>query len=91
MAIGLVLGAAGGGGASRRARYGYIPTDRQPNHAIATTHGLGNAAVVGSLFVTSYILRSRDDGRRTPDVWARPAARGSPAAAAGDLHRLARR
>jgi len=63
MAIGLV-GAAGAVLTGVR-DYGYIPTDRQPNHSVATAHGLGNA-VVGSLFVTSYILRSRDhaDGRR---------------------------
>ncbi len=64
MAIGLV-GAAGAMLTGVR-DYGYIPTDRQPNHQIATAHGLGNA-VVGSLFVTSYVLRSRDHaaGRRT--------------------------
>jgi hypothetical protein len=46
--------------------YGYIPTSRQPSHSVATAHGLGNA-VVGSLFITSYVLRSRDHaaGRRT--------------------------
>ncbi len=57
MAIGLV-GAAGAALTGVR-DYGYIPADRQPNHQIATAHGLGNA-VVGSLFVTSYVLRSRD-------------------------------
>lgn len=64
MAIGLV-GTAGAALTGLR-DYGYIPTDRQPNHQIATAHGLGNA-VVGSLFVTSYVLRSRDHaaGRRT--------------------------
>ncbi len=64
MAIGLV-GAAGAALTGVR-DYGYIPADRQPNHQIATAHGLGNA-VVGSLFVTSYVLRSRDHaaGRRT--------------------------
>lgn len=64
MAIGLV-GAAGAVLTGVR-DYGYIPTDRQPNHSVATAHGLGNA-VVGSLFVTSYVLRSRDHaaGRRT--------------------------
>jgi uncharacterized membrane protein len=67
MAIGLV-GAAGAVLTGVR-DYGYIPTDRQPSHSVATTHGLGNA-VVGSLFVTSYILRSRDRaaGRRTGPV-----------------------
>jgi uncharacterized membrane protein len=69
MAIGLV-GAAGAVLTGVR-DYGYIPADREPNHSIATTHGLGNA-VVGSLFATSYVLRSRDHaaGRRT-----RPLAR----------------
>jgi uncharacterized membrane protein len=64
MAIGLV-GAAGAVLTGVR-DYGYIPADRQPNHSIATTHGLGNA-VVGSLFITSYALRTRDHaaGRRT--------------------------
>jgi uncharacterized membrane protein len=64
MAIGLV-GAAGAVLTGVR-DYGYIPPDRQPNHSVATTHGLGNA-VVGSLFATSYVLRSRDHaaGRRT--------------------------
>lgn len=36
--------------------YGYIPADRQPNHEIATTHGIGNAAVA-SLFAASYLIR----------------------------------
>lgn len=64
MGIGLV-GAAGAMLTGIR-DYGYIPADREPNHSIATTHGLGNA-VVGTLFFTSYILRSRDHaaGRRT--------------------------
>ncbi len=64
MAIGLV-GAAGAVLTGVR-DYGYIPADRQPNHAVATAHGLGNA-VVCSLFATSYVLRSRDHaaGRRT--------------------------
>ncbi len=64
MAIGLV-GAAGAVLTGVR-DYGYIPTDREPNHSVATAHGLGNA-VVGSLFVASYALRSRDhaSGRRT--------------------------
>lgn len=64
MAIGLV-GAAGAVLTGVR-DYGYIPTSRQPSHSVATAHGLGNA-VVGSLFVTSYVLRSRDHaaGRRT--------------------------
>ncbi len=57
MAIGLV-GAAGAVLTGVR-DYGYIPQSRQPNHSVATTHGLGNA-VVASLFATSYILRVRD-------------------------------
>lgn len=63
MAIGLV-GAAVAAATGLR-DYGFIPPDRQPNHDIATTHGLGNAAV-GTLFAASYILRTRDrhDGRR---------------------------
>lgn len=69
MGIGLV-GAAGAMLTGIR-DYGYIPADREPNHSVATTHGLGNA-VVGTLFFTSYVLRSRDRaaGRRT-----RPMAR----------------
>jgi uncharacterized membrane protein len=64
MAVGLV-GAAGAVVTGLR-DYGYIPTDRQPNKDVATTHGLGNA-VIGSLFVASYVLRTRDraEGRRT--------------------------
>jgi uncharacterized membrane protein len=64
LAIGLV-GAAGAVLTGVR-DYGYIPANREPNHSVATAHGLGNA-VVGSLFVTSYVLRSRDHaaGRRT--------------------------
>jgi len=64
MAVGLV-GAAGAVVTGLR-DYGYIPPDRQPNKDVATTHGLGNA-VVGSLFVASYVLRTRDqaEGRRT--------------------------
>jgi uncharacterized membrane protein len=69
MTVGLV-GAAGAVVTGLR-DYGYIPPDRQPNKDVATTHGLGNA-VVGSLFVASYVLRTRDraEGRRTS-----PAAR----------------
>lgn len=64
MGVGLV-GAAGAVLTGVR-DYGYIPPDREPNHSVATTHGLGNA-VVGTLFFTSYVLRSRDHaaGRRT--------------------------
>lgn len=64
MAIGLV-GAAGAVLTGMR-DYGYIPTSRQPSHSVATAHGLGNA-VLSSLFITSYVMRSRDHaaGRRT--------------------------
>jgi uncharacterized membrane protein len=64
MGIGLI-GAAGAVLTGLR-DYGYIPKDREPSHSVATTHGLGNA-VVGSLFIASYVLRSRDHaaGRRT--------------------------
>ncbi len=64
MAIGLI-GAAGAAVTGFR-DYGYIPQDRQPSHDVATTHGLGNA-VAGTLFMTSYVLRSRDSaaGYRT--------------------------
>jgi uncharacterized membrane protein len=63
MAIGLV-GAAGAIATGIR-DYSFIPRER-PSHEIATTHALGNATV-GTLFTTSYILRSRDHGcgRRT--------------------------
>jgi len=69
MAVGLV-GAAGAVVTGLR-DYGYIPPDRQPNKDVATTHGLGNA-VVGSLFVASYVIRTRDmaEGRR-PSAAAR--------------------
>lgn len=61
MGIGLV-GAAGAVVTGLR-DYSYIPTDR-PSHSVATAHGLGNA-VVGSLFVASYVMRVRaaDEGR----------------------------
>jgi uncharacterized membrane protein len=66
--VSMAIGLAGAAGAVLTGvhDYGYIPTDRQPSHSVATAHGLGNAAV-GSLFATSYILRSRDRaaGRRT--------------------------
>ncbi len=57
MAVGLI-GAAGAVVTGLR-DYGQIPQGRQPSHDVATTHGLGNA-VVGSLFLTSFIMRSRD-------------------------------
>ncbi len=57
MAVGLI-GAAGALATGLR-DYGYIPQSRQPSHDIATTHGLGNA-IVGSLFLTSFIMRTRD-------------------------------
>lgn len=51
--------------------YSHIPPGRQPNHRIATTHGLGNA-VVGTLFATSYAMRlqSRAAGGRA-GMWPR--------------------
>jgi uncharacterized membrane protein len=68
MAVGLV-GAAGAVVTGLR-DYGHIPKDR-PSHKIATAHALGNS-IVGTLFVTSYILRQRDHlaGRR-PSLGAR--------------------
>lgn len=64
LAIGLV-GAAGAAVTGLR-DYGKIPPDREPNHRIATTHGLGNA-IAGTLMVGSYLLRDRDHraGRRS--------------------------
>ena len=44
--------------------YGKIEPDA-PSHATATTHALGNA-VVGTLFVTSYIIRTKDHGMGRP-------------------------
>jgi uncharacterized membrane protein len=44
--------------------YGKIKPDA-PSHATATTHALGNA-VVGSLFATSYIIRTKDHGMGRP-------------------------
>jgi uncharacterized membrane protein len=63
MGIGL-LGAAGAVVTGLR-DYSYIPKDRQPNHAIATRHAVGNA-VAGTLYAASYVLRTRDGqaGRR---------------------------
>jgi uncharacterized membrane protein len=68
MAIGLA--GAGGAVATGLRDYGSIPQDR-PSHDVATTHGLGNA-LVGSLFASSYLLRSVDHqaGRR-PRLLAR--------------------
>ncbi len=64
MAIGLI-GAAGAAVTGLR-DYGYIRQDRQPNHDVATTHGVGNA-LAGTLIMTSYVLRARDRaaGHRT--------------------------
>lgn len=56
MAVGLV-GAAGAVVTGLR-DYSHIPKER-PSHAIATKHAVGNA-VVSTLFVTSYVLRVRD-------------------------------
>jgi len=44
--------------------YGRIDPD-SPSHAIATTHALGNA-VVGTLFATSYVIRTKDHGMGRP-------------------------
>ncbi len=69
MAIGLV-GAVGAAATGLR-DYGQIPDDRQPNHDIATTHGIGNAAVA-SLFAASYLLRrGRWQQGRRPGATAR--------------------
>jgi uncharacterized membrane protein len=54
MAVGLVGTVAAAATGLRD--YGKIPKTRQPNHRIATAHGLGNLAV-GALFATSYALR----------------------------------
>jgi uncharacterized membrane protein len=63
MAVGLVGTVAAAATGLRD--YGKIPRTRQPNHRIATAHGLGNLAV-GALFATSYALRvgSRRRGDR---------------------------
>ena len=86
MAIGLV-GAAGEVVTGLR-DYGSIPKERQPNHEIATTHALGNA-VVSSLFLTSYIMRTRDRAAGYETGLAPPARDGrrSPLL----VHRMARR
>jgi uncharacterized membrane protein len=42
--------------------YSLIPSDREPNHRIATAHAIGNAAL-GTLMGASYILRLMDKGR----------------------------
>lgn len=68
MAVGLV-GAVGAAATGLR-DYGRIPQHR-PSHKIATTHGLGNA-LVSSLFVASYIMRTRDQQAGRP---TRPLAR----------------
>jgi len=80
MAVGLI-GAAGALATGLR-DYGYIPQNRQPSHDIATKHGLGNA-VVGSLFLTSFILRTRDRaaGYRTAGLVPRLLALGGGALA----------
>ncbi len=63
MAVGLI-GAAGAAVTGLR-DYSYIPKDR-PSHAVATTHGLGNA-LAASLMAASYVMRVKDHaaGRRT--------------------------
>jgi len=68
MAIGLV-GAAGAVVTGIR-DYSFIPEGR-PSHAIATTHALGNA-VVGTLFTSSFILRTHEhDVDRRPSLLSR--------------------
>jgi len=68
MAIGLAGAAAAAVTGLRD--YSYIPKNR-PSHDIATQHGLGNA-LVGSLFVASYIARVRDESRgQRPSLTAR--------------------
>ena len=62
MAIGLV-GAAGAAVTGLR-DYSYIKPEK-PSHDVATAHGIGNA-VVGSLFVTSYVMRARDHAAGRP-------------------------
>src|SRR5207237_1712579 len=64
-----IIGAAGAVVTGLR-DYSHIPEER-PSHEVATKHAIGNA-MVGSLFVTSYILRTRDHmaGRR-PSLSAR--------------------
>jgi uncharacterized membrane protein len=56
MGIGLI--AAAGAVATGLRDYSFIPKER-PSHDVATAHGLGNA-LVGTLFVASYVLRERD-------------------------------
>lgn len=56
MAVGLV--GAAGAVVTGLHDYSKIPVDR-PSHQVATSHALGNS-VVASLFVASYVMRSRD-------------------------------
>ena len=62
MAIGLI-GAAGAVVTGLR-DYSKIPKKR-PSHRVATTHALGNS-VVASLFVTSYVMRTRTYAKGEP-------------------------
>jgi uncharacterized membrane protein len=62
MGIGLVGAVAAAATGLRD--YGRIEPDA-PSHATATTHALGNA-VVGALFATSYIIRTKDHGMGRP-------------------------
>jgi len=62
MGIGLVGAVAAAATGLRD--YGKIKPDA-PSHGTATTHALGNA-VVSTLFVTSYIIRTKDHGAGRP-------------------------
>jgi uncharacterized membrane protein len=68
MGIGLV--GAAGAALTGLVDYSRIPKDR-PSHDVATRHALGNA-LVGSLFVASYLMRTRDHAlRRRPRLLSR--------------------
>jgi uncharacterized membrane protein len=54
MAIGLASSVVAGATGLRD--YAFIPSDRQPNHQIATKHAIGNM-LVGGLFTASYLMR----------------------------------
>ncbi len=64
--LSLAVGLVGAAGSAVTGLYDYskIPVDR-PSHEVATTHALGNS-VVGTLFVTSYVMRVRDHQRGRP-------------------------
>src|SRR3954451_8753315 len=58
--VSMAIGLAGATGAviTGLRDYSTIPEER-PSHEVATRHALGNA-IVGTLFATSFILRTRD-------------------------------